>query len=195
MDDPDAGDRRRGFAGLRGRIARMRGAPGDFRAELGEHKVGVLSCKRSLAENHGVTGPRVSVERVDADREPGWHGVEVDVADELEQVRLFVDEDTLEAVLREVAGAVMHTVEGGGVGAEPALREAGQGECSGAQEGMGVVGHEGPGVEGGARGDDQRAEAIEEPLAVLSRSEEAAALDAADNDVVQGARRIETRAT
>jgi len=106
----------------------------DRGAELREDKVHILCRESSLAEENGVAGPRVGVESLDGDGQPGAYRVQMDVAHELEKVRVLFDQNVFEAVLEEVAAAAVDAVEGGGVGAEPALREAGDREVAGTQE-------------------------------------------------------------
>jgi len=167
----------------------------EGRTELGENEVDVLSRELSLAEKNGVAGPRVGRQGVDRHVETRADGVEVDVADELEQAGVFFDEGVLEAVLEEIAGAAVDAVEGGGVRAEPALSEAGEREVAGAQEGVGMVGHERPGLEAGTGLENEGAEAIEESVAVALGAEDGAALDAASDEVVQSTGAIEPRST
>jgi len=87
-----------------------------------------------VAEQNGVAGPRVCIERVDGDRQARAHWIEVDVAYELEEIGVFFHQDVLETTLKEVAATAVDAVEGGGVGTEPALREAGDREVAGTQE-------------------------------------------------------------
>jgi hypothetical protein len=81
--------------------------------------------------------------------------------------------------------------ERGSACAEPALGEAGEVEIAGAQEGVGVVGHERPGVEARAGVGDEVAEAIEEGVAIAAK--DPAPFDAAGYEVMQGAWEVEAR--
>lgn len=96
-------------------------------SEMAEDEIGVLCGKVDISEENGMAGPRIVVEVVDGNGKAGFDGVEVDVADELEEVGLLFDEGVLEAVLEEMSGAVVNEVEGGRVGTEPALNEAREG--------------------------------------------------------------------
>jgi hypothetical protein len=164
-------------------------------AELGEDEVGILGRERPVAEQDGMAGPGVVVQGVDADGEAGTDRVEVDVADEFEQVRFLLDQCVLEAVLEEVSGAVVAGVERTGVAAEEALHEVGEGGFAGTKQGVGVVGHEGPSVETGAAFQDQGRQAVEKVMAVVIAEKDLTAFDAADDDVVEGARVIKTGTT
>lgn len=166
----------------------------DLRSELGENEVDILGWKLSLAEEDGVASPGIGGERVDGDVETRTNGVEVDVANEFEQIGVFLDEDVLEAILEQVPRPAVDAVEGGGVGAEPALSETGEGEITGAQECVGMVGHESPGVEAGSGFEDEGAEAIKEAVAVAVGPKDPAALDAADDEMVHSTGTIEARA-
>jgi hypothetical protein len=57
-----------------------------------------------------------------------------------------------------------------------------------------VIGHEGPGVESGAAFPDQGGESVEEIMAVVVGVEDLAAFDAADDNVVERTRVVETGA-
>jgi hypothetical protein len=89
-----------------------------------------------------------------------------------------------------VSGAAVDAVEGGGVAPSQrwARREAG------AQEGVSVVGHQCPGVEAGLRVEDEVAEAIEKDVAIAIGTEDAAAFDGVDDELMQCARAVEARA-
>ena len=58
---------------------------------------------------------------------------------------------------------------------------------------MGVVGHQRPGVQSGARLEDPLRQSIEEQLAISLRTEDPPPLDTANNDVMKGAGEIEAR--
>jgi len=60
----------------------------------------------------------------------------VDIAEELEEIGLLLDQDALEAVLEEVTAAAVARVERRDVAAEQALREAREGDLPGPQEQM-----------------------------------------------------------
>lgn len=151
------------------------------RTDLRENEVGVLGGKLSMVEEDGVAGPEVGAPGVDGHVETRADGVEVDIAHELAEGGVFFDEGVLEAVVEQIPGAAVDPVEGGGVRAEPALNEAGEGEVAGAQPGVSVVGHERPGVEAGAGLADEGPEAIEERVAVAVGAEDRAAFDAAED--------------
>jgi hypothetical protein len=104
-----------------------------------ENEVGILSRKLPLTEQGGVSGPRVAIERVDGHGQTRTNRVQVNVANELEEVRLLLDEDALEAVLEEVSGAAVDTVEGADIGGEPRLNEAGEGEVAGTEQCVGML--------------------------------------------------------
>jgi hypothetical protein len=55
-----------------------------------------------------VAGPRIGVKRVDRNGEARPHWVQVDVADELEKIRLIFDQNVLEAPLKEMSGSAMN---------------------------------------------------------------------------------------
>jgi hypothetical protein len=66
---------------------------------------------------------------------------------------------------------------------------------AGADQCVGMVGHESQGVKRGARLHAQSAEAVEEAMPVAFRVEDLASLNPADDEVVQGTWVIEVRPT
>ncbi len=126
------------------------GLPGgsDAVAELGQNEVRILGGKLVLAEKNRVTAPPVVVQRLDGYREFGANGVEVEVSNQLEQIRLILDQGVLEAILKKVPGAFVTTIEAVRVRAKQALHESGQREAAGSHKRVNMVGHEDPGVEG-----------------------------------------------
>jgi len=83
----------------------------DAVAEQGENEVGILSGKLVFPKKNRVTGPPVVVQRLDGYRKFGANGVEVEVSNQLEQIWLILDQGVLEAILKEVSGAFVTTIE------------------------------------------------------------------------------------
>jgi hypothetical protein len=67
-----------------------------------------------------MSGPRGVVEIIDTHPHLRAHGIE-DVADEFENGGLRLNQRALEAVLEQGTAAPRDAIEGGGIGAEPAL--------------------------------------------------------------------------
>jgi hypothetical protein len=160
--------------------------------ELLEDEGGVLPGARAVAQHGGMPTPRVAVQGVEVGDETGAQRIEVDVAHQLEQVRVFFDERRIEAILEEVPDAVVAAVEGRGVAAEEPAHRAGQRCGAGPEQEVHVVRHEAPGIEAQVAGRDAGGEAIEEVVAVTIVGEDGAAFDAAHDDVVERVRGIET---
>jgi hypothetical protein len=135
-------------------------------AEAFEHEGGVLRGKLPFSQQDGVSRPGVALQRVDRDRETGSDRIQMDVANELEEIRLLFNEDALEAVLKEIARPTVDAVEDADIRAEPTLNEAGRGELSGTEPKVRMVGHERPGIESGMRFGDERGETADEEAPV-----------------------------
>ena len=118
----------------------------------------------------------------------------MDVADQLEQIRVFFDENRLEAILEQVAAAAVAAVEDDGVAGEHAAHDGGEGRTAGAQEQVEVVRHEAPGEQARAGGLDAAGEALEKLLSIAVMLEDDAAFDTAGDHVVQSVGSIEARA-
>jgi len=67
------------------------------------------------AEDGAVAGPGVFVEFIQVLHQFGPQGVEMDVADQFEEIRIFFADDGFVAVLEEMACAFVSFVEGHGV--------------------------------------------------------------------------------
>ena len=106
----------------------------------------------------------------------------MDVSDEDQQIVLFGAGDGIEAILEEVADAVVPAVEMEGVGGEEAAHEGRNAALGGAQEEMGVSGHERPGKAVGGGLGQEVADAVEEE-AVGVVEEGGAPFDAPDQDM------------
>ena len=74
--------------------------------------------------------------------------IEVEVADELQEVRLLLHHDGLVPVLEEVAHPLVAAVEGPGIAREQTPHAAGQRARARPHEEVGMVREEGPGVDG-----------------------------------------------
>lgn len=107
-------------------------------AEPLKDEVGVQGSKRRVSEQRGMSGPRIVVEIIDTHPQLRAHRIEVDIADEFEKVGLLLNQRAFEAVLEQVTAAAMEAVETRGIGAEPALREAGERKVAGADQCVGM---------------------------------------------------------
>lgn len=73
-----------------------------------------------------MAAPRIAVEFFHVPNNARPQGVEMDVADEFEQIYLFFANDGLITVLKEVPGASMAKVEGDGVAGKQPPHEEGE---------------------------------------------------------------------
>jgi uncharacterized protein (DUF1499 family) len=140
-----------------------------------------------------MPAPPVAIKSGEVGAQARAQGVQVDVADQFEHVRLLLDQDGPKAVLEEMSAAAMAAVEGRGVAAENGLRESGKADIGGAQKEMGVIRHQAPGVDLRARGPDNLADTPEQVRSIAIAPEDPAALDAACHHVVQGSGVVESR--
>ena len=110
-----------------------------------------------------------------------------------EQVGVGFDEDGLEAVLEEMAGAAMAVVEGDGEAGQQASHQRRQGHGTAAQEQANVVGQECPRQEAGVAAPEQRSKALQEVAAIGIVAEDRAPFDSTGHDVMQRTGCIEAR--
>ena len=157
-------------------------------AEVSEHSAAILLRKDSIPEQHGVTGPRVVSKGIDGLDEARPQRVEMDVANQGEQVGFVLDENGLEAVLKQVADAAISAVEGDGVTGQQAPQQRGQRHGAGTQEQVEVIGKERPRIEAriddlpGSLPDDFRANSVREAGILVTESERCKGL--ADSQVI-----------
>jgi hypothetical protein len=114
----------------------------------------------------------------------------VEIADQLQEVRLFLHHDGLVAVLEEVADALMAAVEGACVAREEGAHTAGQRALPGSDQEVGVIREEGPRVNGECATLRQGRQASDEVVSISVILEDDAALESPDHHVVEGIRRI-----
>jgi hypothetical protein len=120
-------------------------------------------------------------------------GIEVDVANQLRKVGIFVADDGFVTVLEEVAGAVVAEVEGDGVAGEEPAHELGEGGHPGAVKE--VVRHERPREALHRCLLEKELKPSEEIPAVLVVGEYFAALCAANDDVLEQAGNVDACGT
>lgn len=116
----------------------------------------------------------------------GAEGIEVDVADELQEIGFLLAEDGLVAVLEQVAGPLMASVVPDRIGRQKAPHHLCKRVPSRPEEQMKVVRDEGEGVAVRLRLVKDHAEAVKKEVPVIIITEDHPPLDASRNDVMQG---------
>jgi hypothetical protein len=81
-----------------------------------------------------VAAPLVSVKYADIGNDAGTHGIQVNVAHELEQIRFFLYQNRLEAPLKQVAVPMVPSIEATGIASQEPVAEAGDAERSAGPE-------------------------------------------------------------
>jgi hypothetical protein len=119
--------------------------------------------------------------------------IAVDVPDQLAEGGPLFHHDGLVPVLEEGADPVMPAVVGEGISGEAPPHEPGQALGAAPEQQVGMVGQQGPGVEGRPGGRGHRAQARHKGLAVLLIGHDPPPLHPAEDDVVQGPRNVESR--
>jgi hypothetical protein len=122
---------------------------------------------------------------------PQW--VEVDVANQLEQIRLLLHEDGFVPVLEKVADPAMAPVEGARVASEEDPHGAGERSGSCADEEVGVIWEQGPGEDLKSCACTDRLEPDEKVLPVPVVLENHLPVEAPDHHVVEGPGKIKAR--
>jgi hypothetical protein len=136
--------------------------------------------------------PGIPVEVREIGNEPGPQGVKVEIAHQFPEVGVLFHHDGFVPVLEEVADTLVAPIVGEGIAGEEAAHELREALRATPEEQMGMVGQEGPGIEGGPRGRRHVSQARYERLTILPVRHDLPSLHAAEDDVVQGPGGIET---
>lgn len=155
--------------------------------------VGILPPPRVVSEQCCVAGPFVPLEGIQIGHEVSAQWVEMDVAEQLEEVRLLFGEDRLESALKEIADPVVAIVECGGIATQQPLHGTRERDQAGARQEVKVVGQKRPRVDAQVPGVRCRSEAVDEVVAIDVIGEDRAAFDTPSHDVVQSAGSVEPR--
>jgi len=92
--------------------------------------------------------PGIRVELLQVGHHAGAHGVQVQVAHKFEAIGLFFHHNGLESVLKDVATAAVASIEGDGIAGQELAQQCREPGRAAAQEQVGVIGQETPGVNG-----------------------------------------------
>jgi hypothetical protein len=114
----------------------------------------------------------------------------VDVAHQLQQVRVFLAQNGLVPILKQVPASPVPQVETDGIARQKPPHDIGNGNKPGAQQNMKVIGHQGPCKTAGLTVAQNTAKPIQKIIAVAVVPENLPALDSSDNDMVQCSRGI-----
>jgi hypothetical protein len=164
---------------------------GDPGTELSEDGGSLLPGPGDGPAERPMAGPGVPVQGAELGDHLGAHRIKMEVADELQQVRLFFHHDGLVPVLEEVAHAPVAPVEGRGVPGEERAHEPGDRPRPRAEQEVGVIGEQGPGVDGPGPGLGERRHTADKVVPVGVVAEEGRPLDPPHHHVVEDSRGIE----
>jgi hypothetical protein len=165
----------------------------DCGSKPAEHLLRVLPEVLARSKKRSVSAPRILAKRSEIGDCRRAEGVQVDVADQLEEIGLFLDDDGLVAILKEMPGAAMPPVECARISGKEASHAAGERAPARPEEEVRVVREESPGVNPQGAHTDEGREAREEILPIPIVSEDDLAVKSADDDVVERSGCVETR--
>ncbi len=179
-----------------GEAGRHEGAVGPAGAARGpgtlpqDRRRGLPGAGDDLQEG-AVPAPGVAVQCDPGPDEAGAVGIQMDLPGEFEEVRVRFHDDRLIAVLEEVAHPAVPAIERPGVAGEQAPHGPGQGAGARPEGEVGVIGQEGPGVDGEHPLLRQRGQAGDAVRPVRIIPEAGRALDPPHHHVVERVRRIQ----
>ena len=119
--------------------------------------------------------------------------IEHDVANDLGQVRLPVDQEAVEAIAEQMTGSIVFLVEPLAVRPEEPLHAGGKGGCGRFHDQMEVIRHEYPGGEEPAVATDGFGEILEELFTITVGEEDVLPLVASGSDVMGSAGEVESK--
>jgi hypothetical protein len=163
--------------------------------EVGKDEVRVLPGRSSVAEQCRVATPGIVAEGVEVEDQMSAHGVQMDIANQLQEIGFLFDHDRLKAVLEEVSRAAVAAVETDRIASEKPAHYGGKRCGTGAGEQVEMVRDEAPGVHGGFGFGHQFGEPAEEIESISIVAEDLPAFDATGDDVVENAGRVEPRSS
>ncbi len=161
------------------------------RPELGENGVRGLPWTRDGAQERTVPGPGEAVKYAELGDDLGADRVQMKVADQFQQVGLLLDDNRLVPILKEMAHAVMPPIEGAGVARQQGPHHPRQRAPPRADQEMGMVRHQRPGLHGEPRGRHERGQAGHEVGAIDVVAENDPPFDPANHHMVEDARGVQ----
>jgi hypothetical protein len=141
----------------------------------------------------GVAAPGVAVQRAQVRDPLGAQWIQTDVAAQLPNVRLRFADDGVEAVLEEMAHALVAAIASDRIARQKPAHELREARRPAPEQGVRVIGEERPGVDRGPGGLRHRNEAPHADRAVRVVLDDHPAVEAAQDHVMQPSRGIETR--
>ena len=111
--------------------------------KLGEDRRRILPGAGDLSHEGAMAGPGGAVQGAGIREDLGPHGIQMEIPDQLQEVRRFLHDDGRVAVLEQVADPLVAAIERAGVAREEAAHAAGEGLAPGPHEEMHVRGEKG----------------------------------------------------
>ena len=132
-----------------------------------------------------MTAVPESLQLLHRGNDAGAQGIEVDIADELQEIGFLLAKDGLVTVLEQVAGPFVAPVVPDSVGCQKATHHLCKRRLSRPEEEMKVVRDEGKGVADRLRFVEDSAKAVEKKISVIIIAKDDPPLDTSRNDVMQ----------
>ncbi len=152
-----------------------------------------LPGAKPIAQERAMPGPGVPVQRAERGNHLCPERVQVQVPDEFEEVGFLLHHDGLVAVLEEVADPLVPPVEGARIAGEQRTHAARKRPLPRPGEEVGVIGEEGPSVDGEAGRVNQSRQPADEVGPVCVVPKDGAALESSHHHVVEDSRSIKAR--
>jgi hypothetical protein len=112
-------------------------------------------------------------------------GIQVDVTHQLQQVCVFLAQNGLVPILKQVPASPVPQVEADNIARQKPLHDIGNGNKPGAEQKMKVIGHQGPCKTAGLTVAQNTAKPIQKIIAVAVVAENLPPIDPSNDDVMQ----------
>jgi len=144
---------------------------------LEQYIIGVHPGAFSFVHHGAVAAPGIAVQLFYGHYHFGAQGIEVDIPDQSQKIVVLIAEDGFVAVLEEMAGAAMATIEIEGVPSKEFSHDSGDACLAALEKEVDVIVHKDPGIDCAFPLRDGLAESFEEPGFVFVVSEDVRLVD------------------
>ncbi len=154
--------------------------------ELQQNIIDIHPRAFSLVHDCAVPAPGIAVQFFQGLYFAGSKRIEMDVANQGKEIIVFIAEDGFVAVLEEMAGAAVTSVEVQGVPGEELAHESRDARLVAFEENVYVIVQQCPGIDCAFSLGQDQPESFEEPAFVFVVTENVCLVDSSNHDVVQG---------
>ena len=155
-------------------------------SEMAQHFIDILPELFGFAHNDAVAAKGISTKGIHILDQFGSHGIQMNVAHQLQEIAVLLAEDGFIAILKEMPAAAIAAVVASGVAGQQATHYRSDGNAAGAQQKLKMVGDQSSGKAAGIGFFNNSAQPVDKIVSVTIVGKDFTAFGTADDDVVQG---------